>query len=1428
MSRQFAAGLFGSQTWRRRRRGIALSHVSVEPMEVRCLPSAVIELVADLNSAPVDQHDQSVGLPVQMTVGDLTFFWRHSSYHGGSLWRTDGTDEGTFAVLEGSAQMDEHHLANLWSVGDKLYFQTHDLSSRVYELWVSDGTSVGTQRIRRTPEQGSSFLSLSGFGDVVTFGTGAAFFSRDTEGTSVFVTDSTSQGTRKLFELTGEDFLQDLFAASDGRLYTVSARYVSSQGLDQYSLWVVEPSGNTPRRLSISSDTSTITGIDAFRESAGTVYFRASTDRRGIQIWAVNGNAAVMSPLPVSAPGEQWTHVELINAFDDGSALLLGETRSTGREIWHYNAGTSQTTRLTHTNNYRQYRGATTLGNSCYFIFDEMLWASDGSVAGTRQLIGPGLPNGSGAQPGFVNVLQVGGSLMLDGYDAAHGREWWTSDGTADGTQLLIDILPGAESGSLGSSQGAFRSSHVPRLLFVGRGIDELSHIWVSEGTAQSSRRLLRNSTGTEDSIFVRIAADGESILLNTLHPAPTGPFTRFWSETNGSLKLLGSVAEGTPYTYQIGSNGIREYWRTNNQQTGRSELYERVGFDLLRVPMQPESFYPDGVYELANGRRIIFGAVVNSAIREPSELKLFSENGATTRLARQDGLEVVKVSDQFLWFTTTTYIASSRMLWRTDGTPSGTIQISDSTGGPVTEAPWAGQNRWIFDSDDGPMVTNGTTSGTHSLKSFVPGAETTRGVGFVSDDYLFSVTTAVGISSLWAYNGISARRVYQFSAPIKGVTTGVGSDRLWFLSVDFGRSTLFVSDAQESGTREVFTFDKLVLSEHEAVSQLAPIGDRVVIVVKNSLTEEATLWISDGTWSGTGRLRHNLEGRLFLPAHGSVVVEYEGGVVFTAVTEETGGELFRIRTAENLAAPQNVVVDSRQDHLNIHWTDVAGAVQYEVEIFDPENPQQIVHRARVNDSGLDEIGLPTAGIWMVRVRSLALIGEDSNWSQPVEFSTGPKPELKSMPAESTNRMPEFQWLSTADFSSFDVWLTHRDTKSRVAYAAGVASKSFRVESPLAVGQYALWVRGIRNDGSKSDWSDLNEFKVVYPAIQLRSGGGVWKTARPEFTWDAVPGALNYRLEIRAGNGTVVYAVPSISNTTHLVAQNLAAGRYRIVVTAMNAIRRISEQSLGTLFQLALSPQNISNDAQSLSWSSVSEAVSYTFELRDFVGRLVMPRVTQAGTRFVAATPFAPGQYSFRVFANFPAASSNWSSTALFEIYRPPVVILSPTGATADATPVIMWSPASGAGTYEIEVNQRGSGRTVYAASQKQGTVHRVASILPNGQYDVRVRALFPDGSRSAWSSLVPIRIGPPVVATANAGVLQWQAISGTTHYEVWINYLGNPPARQIVYLPYYVDTIYSLDKSLPRGRYQLWIRAMRGEAGSLYAGEWSSIAFAR
>ena len=75
------------------------------------------------------------------------------------------------------------------------------------------------------------------------------------------------------------------------------------------------------------------------------------------------------------------------------------------------------------------------------------LWVSDGTPAGTRLIrdIHPG-PEGQGNAllPAAPQFVRLGAFVYFSAQDAVHGRELWRTDGTTNGTTLVLDIWPGA------------------------------------------------------------------------------------------------------------------------------------------------------------------------------------------------------------------------------------------------------------------------------------------------------------------------------------------------------------------------------------------------------------------------------------------------------------------------------------------------------------------------------------------------------------------------------------------------------------------------------------------------------------------------------------------------------------------------------------------------------------------------------------------------------------------------------------------------------------------------------------------------------------------------------------------------------------------------------------------------------------------------
>ncbi len=203
-----------------------------------------------------------------------------------------------------------------------------------------------------------------------------------------------------------------------------------------------------------------------------------------------------------------------------------------------------------------------------------------------------------------------------------------------------------------------------------------------------------------------------------------------------------------------------------------------------------------------------------------------------------------------------------------------------------------------------------------------------------------------------------------------------------------------------------------------------------------------------------------------------------------------------------------------------------------------------------------------------------------------------------------------------------------------------------------------------------------------------------------------------------------------------------------------------------------------------------------------------------------------PGQYSFRTVANSRRTTSNVSTRHNQELWRSPVTITSSSAGTVNATPTISWTPAAGALTYEIFVTKLGSDVPVYTRTRIKETSHRIDVPLTNGLNRIQVQAIYSDGSRSSLSKVQSLQTGIGTALLYADGTVSWDDANGATHYELWLNRLGDSGKSMIVFETNYLDTSYVLPSNLPKGRYQTWLRPVRAESGLLSFGAWMNVTF--
>ncbi|HYV94928.1 MAG TPA: ELWxxDGT repeat protein [Chitinophagales bacterium] len=163
--------------------------------------------------------------PVQIdflaSVNDIMYFYTHGINTGTSLWRTNGTPNGTFELIDVNTFANYNKSAVL---GNSFIFSASD-SIHGEELWITDGTVVGTTLLKDIVPGpiGSSpqyFTSVSGK---------ILFDADDSSMTSkLWVTDGTDTGT---YQLPSSGAVQ-LYQTPDSNVY-----FAQTDSVENLSLW---------------------------------------------------------------------------------------------------------------------------------------------------------------------------------------------------------------------------------------------------------------------------------------------------------------------------------------------------------------------------------------------------------------------------------------------------------------------------------------------------------------------------------------------------------------------------------------------------------------------------------------------------------------------------------------------------------------------------------------------------------------------------------------------------------------------------------------------------------------------------------------------------------------------------------------------------------------------------------------------------------------------------------------------------------------------------------------------------------------------------------------------------------------------------------------------------------------------------------------
>ena len=327
----------------------------------------------------------------------------------GSLYVTDGTVAGTQFFFDLDTVKLSLGIEDIVA-GDSLFFFSGYTVDEGHELWRSNGTVAGTYRLTDiAPGPGDGYRGeLAVINDIAYF---AGF--TPTHGIEAWRSDGSQGGTFMIEDLN--EGTADGFPSG----FTASGGYVYYGGLGTNSGFEVRRTDSTGRPSDLIGNFGTTASSRPrdFVDSDGTLYYVSDgAGTAGFELFVYNhvGNPVALD----FSDGDIFPRA--LMPFGNGKVVFNAE-KDHGREMW----------------------------------------ISDGTLAGTQMIIDlyPGPKDGvfgTGA-PGESFYVWEDSLVYFAGADSIHAQdefvfELFVSDGTAAGTQLVGDLVPGTD----GSNPGHF------------------------------------------------------------------------------------------------------------------------------------------------------------------------------------------------------------------------------------------------------------------------------------------------------------------------------------------------------------------------------------------------------------------------------------------------------------------------------------------------------------------------------------------------------------------------------------------------------------------------------------------------------------------------------------------------------------------------------------------------------------------------------------------------------------------------------------------------------------------------------------------------------------------------------------------------------------------------------------------------------------
>lgn len=584
------------------------------------------------------------------TAHGILYFRGGSDDSHNQVWRTDGTETGTYPILS----FEESEIVNTdWSIsnsrsggGAAAYFFIN-LSSEL-SFWFSDGINDAIE----LPSLSEVFAPTSQQYVYATSDYDFLFFREQGSSEEKIWSLERTTGELKellpasnlspigvvndqfLFEWESDDFIGNLFA-SDGTLAGTG------------SLGVLFYDG-----------TSLPYQKDQLFELGDTTYFFVSDTIHGQSLYQTDGtNSGTTFALDLYPHNLGADPQNLIAAAGFLFFTRQGELWSTDGTL----AGTKHLDAAVNTGASRYYLGQY-LGKLFFVGTDYSIWCSDGSKAGTEQVSPPGLFE-------ISPIYTIGSYVYFRAYTQANGLELWRTDGTLSGTEIVFESRPGAATYHANRESGFAATRD---LLLFGYSNEDFDTELYSYDPETEALQLVKDVIPGEIASYPTSMIPASDCVLFSINPVPTN-IKEVWTTDGTPAGTTRLLEETLAYDLHINIGGRRLIRTDSGTLLTNGKISDTLPYAISREE------FSSGPEELT---KVFYDNVIFRTNHPEYSYEPWISDGSTTGInllkdinlnGRSDPEAFTPTSDWVFFIAEPTGSNSERQLFYTGGTPETT-----------------------------------------------------------------------------------------------------------------------------------------------------------------------------------------------------------------------------------------------------------------------------------------------------------------------------------------------------------------------------------------------------------------------------------------------------------------------------------------------------------------------------------------------------------------------------------------------------------------------------------------------------------------------------------------------------------------------------------------------------------------------------------